>query len=102
MRYYIYLPRISPSTAIRPRQANWQDFLFTRLSGSRTFSSDFLERVLAGRYNNFELLSKVEVADKHHLLSMCVATIVDIIGDRLRYVYFMVKSQVLVNVFTSA
>lgn len=30
---------------------------------------------------------KVEVADKHNLVSMCVATIVDIVGDRLRLRY---------------
>ena len=30
---------------------------------------------------------KVEVSDKHNFVSMCVATIVDIVGDRLRLRY---------------
>ncbi len=30
---------------------------------------------------------KVEVGDRHNLASMCVATIVDIVGDRLRLRY---------------
>ena len=29
----------------------------------------------------------MEVADKHNLFSMCVATIVEIVGDRLRLRY---------------
>ena len=46
-----------------------------------------MDRVHKGHYNKFDVNSKVEVCDKHNLLSMCVATIVDIVGDRMRLRY---------------
>ena len=79
--------RLVPPTIVKSKHTNWQQFLFSRLSGSRTFSSESLDRIQKGHFNKFEIGSKVEVADKHNLLSMCVATIVDIAGDRLRLRY---------------
>eukprot|EP00794_Sanderia_malayensis_P006848 gene6848-7617_t len=76
-----------PPVAIKNRRSNWQQYLFKKLSGARTFSNDFLERVQRGSYNKFEVGMKVEVGDRHNLVSMCVATIVDIAGDRLRLRY---------------
>ena len=73
--------------AIKGNHQSWQKFIFQHLSGARTLSSDFIERVQKGHYNKFEIGSKVEVCDKHNLLSMCVATIVDTVGDRLRLRY---------------
>ena len=72
---------------MRSVQKDWQKFIFEELSGSRTISSDFLERVCKGHYNKFEVGNKLEVSDKKNLLSMCVATIVEIVGDRLRLHY---------------
>ena len=72
---------------LRQKHNEWQKFVFKQLSGARTISTDFMDRVEKGHYNKFEVGSKVEVCDKHNLLSMCVATIVDIIGDRLRLRY---------------
>ena len=74
-------------SAIKALHQDWQKFIFTELSGARTVSNDFLEHVAKGHYNKFEIGSKVEVCDKHNLLSVCVATIVDIVGDRLRLRY---------------
>ncbi|XP_065058211.1 MBT domain-containing protein 1-like isoform X2 [Rhopilema esculentum] len=76
-----------PPPAIKSRRSNWQQYLFKKLSGARTFSNDFLERVQNGNHNKFDIGMKVEVSDKHNLVSMCVATIVDIVGDRLRLRY---------------
>lgn len=85
---YILIPKLRlPSLDIKEIQKDWQKFVFEELSGSRTLSTDFMERVQKGHYNKFEVGNKVEVSDKRNLLSMCVATIVDIVGDRLRLRY---------------
>ena len=42
---------------------------------------------------------KVEVADKHNMLSMCVATIVDIVGDRLRLRYDGLEAELNEDIF---
>lgn len=76
-----------PPPELKESIAEWQKFIFQQLSGARTLSSDFMDRVRKGHYNKFEIGSKVEVCDKHNLISMCVATIIDIVGDRLRLRY---------------
>jgi len=68
---------------IKTKENDWQRCIFDELSGSRTISADFMDRVQKGHYNKFECGSKVEVSDKRQNLSMCVATIVKIVGDRL-------------------
>lgn len=72
---------------VREVTKEWQKYVFEQLSGARTLSTDFLDRVKKGHYNKFEIGCKVEVCDKRNLISMCVATIVDIVGDRLRLRY---------------
>lgn len=54
----------------------------------------FSYQVQNGNHNKFEVGMKVEVADKHNLVSMCVATIVDIVGDRLRLRYDGLEEEV--------
>jgi len=76
-----------PPPELRTVARDWQKFVFKQLTGARTFSSEFMDKVKKGHYNKFEIGSKVEVCDKRNLLSMCVATIVDIVGDRLRLRY---------------
>ena len=51
------------------------------------FCDLFSTKVQNGNHNKFDIGMKVEVSDKHNLVSMCVATIVDIVGDRLRLRY---------------
>ena len=68
---------------IKGKDIDWQKAIFNELSGSRTLSGDFMERVQKGHYNKFECGSKVEVCDKRQNFSMCVATIIKIVGDRL-------------------
>lgn len=68
---------------IKEKDIDWQQVIFKELSGSRTLSGDFMERVIKGHYNKFECGSKVEVCDKRQNFSMCVATIEKIVGDRL-------------------
>lgn len=84
---FIILPLYHDYLELKESIAEWQKFIFQQLSGARTLSSDFMDRVRKGHYNKFEIGSKVEVCDKHNLISMCVATIIDIVGDRLRLRY---------------
>ncbi|XP_012559766.2 scm-like with four MBT domains protein 2 isoform X1 [Hydra vulgaris] len=79
--------RLVPPAEIRNIISDWQKYIFQELSGCRTLSAEFMEQVQKGHYNKFEIGSKVEVCDKRNLLSMCVATIIDIVGDRLRLRY---------------
>jgi len=88
-----------PPPAIKSRRSNWQQYLFKKLSGARTFSNDFLEKVQNGNRNKFEVGMKVEVADKHNMLSMCVATIVEIVGDRLRLRYDGLEAELNEDIF---
>ena len=74
-------------SAIRERCGNWRDYLFKCLSGAKTFSAEFLQQLQSQPYNRFQKGMKVEVADRKNMYSMCVATIVDVIGDRLRMRY---------------
>ncbi|PFX31281.1 Polycomb protein Scm [Stylophora pistillata] len=74
-------------TTIREKCANWRDYLFKCLSGAKTFSVEFLQQLQSQSYNRFQKGMKVEVADRKNMYSMCVATIVDVIGDRLRMRY---------------
>lgn len=76
-----------PPPAIRERCGNWRDYLFKCLSGAKTFSAEFLQQLQSQPYNRFQKGMKVEVADRKNMYSMCVATIVDVIGDRLRMRY---------------
>lgn len=76
-----------PPPAIRENCANWRDYLFKCLSGAKTFSVEFLQQLQSQPYNRFQKGMKVEVADRKNMYSMCVATIVDVIGDRLRMRY---------------
>lgn len=61
--------------------------MFKCLSGAKTFSAEFLQQLQSQPYNRFQKGMKVEVADRKNMYSMCVATIVDVIGDRLRMRY---------------
>ncbi|XP_048589841.1 MBT domain-containing protein 1-like isoform X3 [Nematostella vectensis] len=76
-----------PPPAIRENCTNWRDYLFKCLSGAKTFSAEFLQQLQDQPYNRFQKGMKVEVADRKNMYSMCVATIVDVIGDRLRLRY---------------
>lgn len=76
-----------PPPAIREKCGNWRDYLFKCLSGAKTFSAEFLQQLQSQPYNRFQKGMKVEVADRKNMYSMCVATIVDVIGDRLRMRY---------------
>lgn len=76
-----------PPPAIREKCGNWRDYLFKCLSGAKTFSAEFLQQLQSQPYNRFQKRMKVEVADRKNMYSMCVATIVDVIGDRLRMRY---------------
>ncbi|XP_020915017.1 MBT domain-containing protein 1 isoform X2 [Exaiptasia diaphana] len=76
-----------PPPAIRDRCSNWRDYLFKCLSGAKTFSAEFLQQLQDQPFNRFQKGMKVEVADRKNMYSMCVATIVDVIGDRLRLRY---------------
>ncbi|CAB4039169.1 MBT domain-containing 1-like isoform X2, partial [Paramuricea clavata] len=77
-----------PPQEIKTRINDWQEYLFQRLSGAKTFSAEFLQKVQEIPHNRFKVGMKVEVADRKNLYSvMCVATVVDVVGDRLRLRY---------------
>ena len=55
---------LRPILAIKSRRSNWQHYLFKKLSGARTFSNDFLEKVSDFHFNLKFALLCMEVANE--------------------------------------
>lgn len=80
-------PLIPPNT-IANKYKDWKDFLRRRLTGARTLTTNFYNKVNDSMKSRFRCGLHLEVVDKNRISQVKVATIQKIVGKRLHVRYY--------------
>jgi len=76
-----------PPKTIQSKYSDWKEFLVERLTGARTFPTNFHSKIWEGVSSLFRPGMRLEVIDKKRIGQVKVAQVVDVTGRRLHLSY---------------